>query len=95
MPSVAFTELALAQLEALIERHELPDSTRPRVVKSVRHLEEFPDSGTPLSGAWAGYRFVLGPWDWMLIVYFRLDEDRVAIVAVEDSRTVAAATNPR
>ncbi len=33
------------------------------------------------------YRFVLGPWRWMLVVYVRDEDlDRVAIVSIQDAR---------
>jgi hypothetical protein len=40
------------------------------------------------------YRFVLGPWRWMLIVYvFDEAQDRVAIVTIQDGRSSRAATS--
>jgi hypothetical protein len=42
----------------------------------------------------ADYRFVLGPWRWMIIVYvFDEAADRVAIVTIQDARTAGAATS--
>lgn len=51
-------------------------------------------AGAQLHGRWTGYRFVLGPWRWMLVVY-DYDEtlDRVAIVTIQDSRASQAATS--
>jgi hypothetical protein len=59
-------------------------------------LSRFPLLGAPLSGRWASFRFVLGPWRWMVVVY-EYDEaaDQVAIVTVQDGRTVRAATTDR
>lgn len=49
--------------------------------------------GAPLDGRWRGYRFILGPWRWMLIVYMHDPEtDIVAIATVQDGRTSDAAT---
>ncbi len=41
----------------------------------------------------AGYRFVLGPWPWMLLVYwFDTERDLVFVVSIEDARQADAAT---
>jgi hypothetical protein len=47
--------------------------------------------GAPLHGELEGRRFVVGPWQWMLIVY-RWDEstDTVAILRVADGRSSAS-----
>jgi plasmid stabilization system protein ParE len=76
----------------MIVAYELPVDTRTRVARSVRQLETFPDSGSPLNGGLEGLRFLLGPWSWMLIIYAHLD-DEVAIVTIEDARSESAATN--
>jgi plasmid stabilization system protein ParE len=94
LPRIEFTRVALAQLDRMIDTYELPGDTRGRVARSIRHLGEFPDSGSPLEGEWEGFRFVLGPWSWMLIVYSHLD-DLVAIVTIEDARADGAATGRR
>lgn len=83
----------MGQLDRITDRYELPADTRQRVVKSVRHLESFPQAGSKLTGTWSEFRFVLGPWPWMLIVYALVDPDRVAIVSIEDSRAANAVTN--
>ena len=52
--------------------------------------------GPALSGRWEGFRFLLGPWRWMLLVYVLLeDEDRVVVVTARDGRSSAAATAAR
>jgi len=52
--------------------------------------------GPELGGRWRGFRFLLGPWRWMLIVYvFREDDDRVVIVTIQDGRWSRAATAKR
>jgi len=49
-----------------------------------------------LGGRWAGFRFVLGPWRWMIVVYvFDEADDRVAIVTIQDGRAAASATSGR
>ena len=79
----------------MVELYGLPGNTRRRVAGCVEHLIHYPDSGALLPGRWEGYRFVLGPWTWMLIIYEVIDDDLVAVVAFEDSRTGSAATADR
>lgn len=87
---MATVELALAaveDLDALIRTHSLPADTRARVARSLRALERFPLLGPELHGRFAGHRFLLGPWRWMVMVYVHLpDEDRVVVEAVLDAR---------
>jgi len=80
----------LARLELT---HRLPGDTRNRFKRSVRALSRFPRLGTPLEpGGWEGFRYVLGPWRWMIVVYEHLEaEDRVVIVTVQDGRSSASA----
>ena len=61
--------------------------------ESLRALEQFPRLGTALgTDGWAGFRFVLGPWRWMVVAYEILDDGaRVVIVTVQDGRSSAAA----
>lgn len=49
--------------------------------------------GRALAGQWAGFRVVLGPWPWMLLVHVD-DEatDRVVLVTIQDARSARAAT---
>ncbi len=56
-------------------------------------LAQFPLLGAPLEGRWRDFRFILGPWRWMLIVY-RYDEarDQVVVVTIQDARSARAAT---
>lgn len=96
---MARVELALAaveDLDALIRTHSLPADTRARVARSLRGLQRHPLMGPALSGRWEGFRFVLGPWRWMLLVYvFMEDEDRVVVVTVQDARSSTAVTAAR
>jgi hypothetical protein len=96
---VARVELAAAaveDLDGLIRTHSLPADTRARVARSLRPLERFPLIGPALSGRWEGFRFVLGPWRWMVLVYVFIEaEDRVVVVTVQDARSSTAATTAR
>jgi hypothetical protein len=77
----------------MIATHTLPADTRARVRRSIEPLARFPLLGAPLEGRWRVYRFVLGPWRWMLIVYaYDSESDVVAIATIQDGRTSAAAT---
>jgi plasmid stabilization system protein ParE len=96
---VARVEVSIAardDLERLILTHTLPPDTRDRVRRVLRTLETFPEIGPSLEGRWSGFRFVLGPWRWMIIVYEHLhDEDRVVVATVQDARSSASATEAR
>jgi plasmid stabilization system protein ParE len=91
---VARLELAAAaveDLERLILTHSLPQDTKARVRRSIQPLEQFPLLGAALGGRWEGFRFVLGPWRWMVIVYAYLDEEqRVVVVTIQDGRAAAS-----
>jgi plasmid stabilization system protein ParE len=92
MATVVITPTARHDLETLIRSHSLPADTVERFRRSVEGLEPFPRIGATLDGRWARYRFVLGPWRWMLVVYL-YDEtlDRVAIATIQDARSSRAA----
>jgi hypothetical protein len=96
---VARVEIALAaveDLDRLIRTHSLPADTRSRVARSLRALERFPLMGPALIGRWEGFRFVLGPWRWLLLVYVFIEpEDRVVVVTVQDARSSTAPTATR
>ena len=96
MPRVVVTEVARADLRAMILTHSLPSSTVERVRAALTPLADFPQLGPALAGDWRGLRFVLGPWPWMLIVY-AWDEaaDVVAMVTIQDARSAEAATAQR
>jgi plasmid stabilization system protein ParE len=92
---VARVELAVAALEdldSLIRTHSLPADTRARVARSLRSLAQFPNIGPALSGRWEGFRFILGPWRWLILVYVFIEaEDRVVVVTIQDARSSTAA----
>ena len=96
MAAVIVSPTARKDLERLIRSHSLPANTIERVRRSIEPLRSFPLLGAQLHGRWADFRFVLGPWRWMIIVY-HWDEaaDRVVIVTIQDGRTAAAVTTPR
>ena len=94
MTRVEISLAAREDLERLVASHSLPDDTSDRARRSLRHLEPFPLLGPALGGRWEGFRFLLGPWRWLIIVYVYLeDEDRVVIVTIQDGRAAAAATS--
>ncbi len=93
MADVIVAPRAWIALDDLIVTRSLPDQSRSRVVATMISLTVFPERGRPLRGPWAGFRYVLGPWPWMLLVYeYQPEADMVAIVAIEDARTIRAAT---
>jgi len=93
MASVLVSPRARRNLQRLVRTHSLPESKIARVKASLEPLGSFPQLGAPLAGRWAGYRFILGPWRWMLIVYeYHQDQDVVGIVTVQDARSPSAAT---
>jgi len=90
---VELSSTAVEDLERLIRSHSLPADTRTRVRNSIRHLETFPLLGPNLHGRWANFRFVLGPWRWMIMVYVYFPEDeRVVIVTIQDGRSSSFAS---
>lgn len=96
MATVVVTPTALADLDNLIRTLSLPTDTHDRLKRSLRPLTRFPRLGAPLEGRWSDFRFVLGPWRWMLVVYvFNDATDRVAIVTIQDARSAASATSAR
>jgi hypothetical protein len=49
--------------------------------------------GPALTGRWEGFRFLLGPWRWMLLVYICVEaEDRVVVVTIQDARSATSVT---
>jgi hypothetical protein len=58
-------------------------------------LAGFPRLGPGLMGRWHGFRFILGPWPWMLLVYvYDSALEQVAVVTIQNSRSARAATSP-
>ena len=93
MARVEVSARAADDLPRLIQTHSLPADTRDRVRRSLRPLARFPLLGAELGGRWEGFRFLLGPWRWMVLVYVHdADDERVVVVSIEDGR---AAGPPR
>jgi hypothetical protein len=93
---VELAAAAVEDLDALILTHSLPADTRARVATSLQALERFPLMGPPLTGRWEGFRFLLGPWRWLLIVYVFVEPDnRVVVVTIQDGRSSSATTAAR
>lgn len=96
MARVELAVAAVEDLDNLIRTHSLPADTRARVARSLRSLAQFPNIGPALTGRWEGFRFILGPWRWMILVYVVIEaEDRVVVVTVQDARSSTAATSSR
>jgi len=93
---VIVTPRAVADLRGLVVALGLaPDALR-RVQRSLRMLERFPRAGRELTGRWAGTRFLIGPWPWMVLIYVHDEaDDAVYVVAVHDGRSSSSATGSR
>jgi hypothetical protein len=86
--------VAIEDLDRMILTHSLPGDTRARVKRSLRVLERFPRLGRELEGRWEPFRFILGPWRWLLVVYFYDEQEDVVLVAtIQDARSSSAATS--
>ena len=93
MTRVELAESAVEDLHWLIRTHNLPEDTRARVRRGLVQLEQFPDLGPELQGRWAGLRFILGPWRWMLVIYhYDESNDRCVVVTIQDARSPSAAS---
>ena len=93
MPAVELAAAAIEDLDTLVRTHSLPTDTRTRVARSLRPLERFPRMGPELGGRWEGFRFLLGPWRWMLLIYVFVEpEDRVVVATIQDGLSSSAAT---
>ena len=96
MAKVAVAPTAVEDLDLIIATRTLPPNTRSRVRASLEPLADFPLLGVALTGRWAGFRFLLGPWSWMLLVYaFDEERDQVTVVTVQDARMARAAASER
>jgi hypothetical protein len=94
--TVVVTRTAVADLERLTSTRSLPATTRDRVRASLGPLATFPLLGSALAGRWQGFRFILGPWSWMLLVYAYDDAtDMVSVVTIQDGRSGESATSQK
>lgn len=95
MAHVEISAAAREDLERLIASHSLPGDTPERMRRSLRQLERFPLLGAALDERWEGFRFLLGPWRWLILVYVYLEEDdRVVVVTIQDGRAGRVARGP-
>ena len=93
MTRVVVTDEARLELTTLISSRHLPRDTHSRVRNSLEPLRSHPMMGPALRGASEGYRFVLGPWSWMLLVYrVDIERDTVVVTSIQDARAGDAAT---
>lgn len=96
MARVVVAPAANDDLDRLILSLHLPRSTRARVKARLSQLADFPRGGSELEGRWEGFRFVLGPWPWMLIIYaFDEEANQVSVVTIQDTRSARSATSDR
>ena len=96
MARVELSAAAAEDLERLIRTHSLPADTKKRVKRSLQPLRRFPLLGAALEGRWSSFRFVLGPWRWLVIVYVYLEADeRVVVVTIQDGRSAHAPSASR
>ncbi len=96
MARVVVVPAAIEDLELLILTHSLPADTRERVKRSLRPLARFPLLGATLEGRWYGFRFILGPWRWLIVVYaYSAATDVVEIITIQDGRSGRSATSDR
>ncbi len=62
--------------------------------RSLCALERFPRLGRELEGRWKPFRFILGPWRWLLLVYVYDEQaDLVLVATIQDARASSAATS--
>jgi hypothetical protein len=91
---VRLSAIAIEDLDRLTLTHSLPRDTSARVARSLRPLELFPRMGHALEGRWKPFRFILGPWRWLLILYvYDEQRDLVLVVTLQDARSSSAATS--
>ena len=96
MPTVIVAPAASEDLDRMIESRHLPADTRARLGARLRDLQAFPLLGPALTCRWQGFRFLVGPWSWLLIIYaFDEELDRSDVVTFQDSRSAVAATSSR
>lgn len=96
MARIEIAPRADANLRDLTDTHGLPRDTKQRVKRAVRPLRRFPEMGRELTGRWVRYRWIRGPWRWMILVYtYDRDDDLVIIATIQDGRTATAATASR
>jgi plasmid stabilization system protein ParE len=88
MARVLVAPTARVSLERLVKTHSLPPGTTMRVRRSLDRLQHFPLMGRAIEqGRWSGYRFILGPWRWLIVLYqYDEESDTVMVASFEDGR---------
>jgi plasmid stabilization system protein ParE len=88
MVRVVLSVDARRDLDEIISSHHLPSDTPIRVRQRLAPLAMYPLIGPALG---VTYRYLLGPWSWMLLVY-RVDQPRgtVVVTAIKDVRRAGA-----
>jgi glycosyltransferase A (GT-A) superfamily protein (DUF2064 family) len=90
---VELSDTAIRNLDRLVVTHDLPADTRERLDRRIATLERFPLLGPALEGGWAQYRYILGPWRWMVVVYEYVENDGLVVVTtILDGRSRRAPT---
>lgn len=69
MAQVELARAAVADLDRLVRTHSLPGDIGERVRTSLQPLGRFPRLGHELTDRWEGFRFILGPWRLMRLIY--------------------------
>jgi plasmid stabilization system protein ParE len=96
MARVIVAEPARQDLADLTSSHHLPPTTRDRVRRSIEPLASFPLLGPALAGRWDGFRSIVGPWPWMLIVYaYDEQQDFVIVATIQDARSGTSSRSER
>jgi hypothetical protein len=92
MTTVDLAVAAVEDLDRLTPVLSLPSDTRARVRHSLEPLRTFPRLGAELSGRWQRFRFILGPWRWMILIYLYDDEQDQVVVTIQDTRSSPSPT---
>jgi hypothetical protein len=95
VPRVELAAATVEDLDGLVRTHSLPPDTRPcRQVAAI--ALSVPEVRTTPGGTLGGFRFILGPWRWLILVYIYIEEDdRVVLVTVQDGCSSTGATGSR
>lgn len=96
MARIVVMPQARRDVDAAIGTLELPADSWRRIIHSLRVLETFPSAGPRLEGELTPHRYLLGPWNWMILVY-RYDEasDHVFVLAMVDARSSVSPLTPQ
>lgn len=82
---------ALVGLRRLAATGDLPADTLERVARACLLLADFPQMGRSLGRRDGDVRVLVGPWDWLLVIYeWFSDAELVVIVGIHDARAADA-----